>query len=227
MKSSLAINQLEINAIINAMCKVRITFDTPSYLKVSEICDELRAFSSIVETKYKQMDFDFVFCFRVLYTTRGIRSKVRFEKDSNYLGMDLIMPEDEFRPYKKNVSMQRATMGRHFFPFFAENIKKYKYKLPSLQPFIGDLIEDMRLFLIENLWLPAEDGKLKLSIIETVSYEQAMELFGNPKQKVFSENEEGQKVQDLVWTVEEDTKLSAKYILTDKKWNLQNYEVSY
>lgn len=77
--------------------------------------------------------------------------------------------------------MQRATMGRHFFPFFAENIKKYKYKLPSLQPFIGDLIEDMRLFLIENLWLPAEDGKLKLSIIETVSYERAMELFGNPK----------------------------------------------
>ena len=118
-------------------------------------------------------------------------------------------------------------MGRHFFPFFAENIKKYKYKLPSLQPFIGDLIEDMRLFLIENLWLPAEDGKLKLSIIETVSYERAMELFGNPKQKVFSENEEGQKVQDLVWTVEEDTKLSAKYILTNKKWNLQNYEVSY
>ena len=111
--------------------------------------------------------------------------------------------------------MQRATMGRHFFPFFAENIKKYKYKLPSLQPFIGDLIEDMRLFLIENLWLPAEDGKLKLSIIETVSYERAMELFGNPKQKVFSENEEGQKVQDLVWTVEEGTKLSAKYILTD------------
>ena len=119
-------------------------------------------------------------------------------------------PEDEFRPYKKNVSMQRATRGRHFFPFFAENIKKYKYKLPSLQPFIGDLIEDMRLFLIENLWLPAEDGKLKLSIIETVSYERAMELFGNPKQKVFSENEEGQKVQDLVWTVEEGTKLSAK-----------------
>ena len=227
MKSSLVIKQLEINAIINAMCKVRITFDTPNYLKVSEISDELRAFSSIVETKYKQMDFDFVFCFRVLYTTKGIRSKVRFEKDSNYLGMDLIMPEDEFRPYKKNVSMQRATMGRYFFPFFAENIKKYKYKLPSLQPFIGDLIEDIRLFLIENLWLPDEDGKLKLSIIETVSYERAMELFGNPKQKVFSENEEGQKVQDLVWTVEEDTKLSAKYILTDKKWNLQNYEISY
>lgn len=173
------------------------------------------------------MDFDFVFCFRVLYTTRGIRSKVRFEKDSNYLGMDLIMAEDEFKPYKKNVSMQRMIMGEHFFPFFAENIKKYKYKLPTLKPFVGDLIEDMRLFLIENLWLPDDDGKLKLSIIETVSYERAMELFGNPKQKVFSENEKGQKVQDLVWTVEEDTKLSVKYILIDKKWNLQNYEVSY
>lgn len=141
--------------------------------------------------------------------------------------MDLIMALNEFNSYKTNVSMQRLIMGKHFFPFFVENIKKYKSKLPTLKPVAEDLIEDMRLFLIENLWLPAEDGKLKLSIIETVSYERAMELFGNPKQKVFSENEEGQKVQDLVWTVEEDTKLSAKYILTDKKWNIQNYEVSY
>ena len=209
------------------MERISIQIDSPGYVKVSEISEELLKFSSIIETKYNQIDFDFGFCFRALYTIRGIRSKVRFYKEDRWLGMDLIMALNEFNSYKTNVSMQRLIMGKHFFPFFVENIKKYKSKLPTLKPVAEDLIEDMRLFLIENLWLPAEDGKLKLSIIETVSYEQAMELFGNPKQKVFSENEEGQKVQDLVWTVEEDTKLSAKYILTDKKWNLQNYEVSY
>lgn len=208
------------------MDKIRITSDSPSYLKVSEISKELRAFSLIVKTKYKQIDFDFVFCFRALYTTRGIRSKVRFEKDSNYLGMDLIMSEDEFNPYKNNVSMQRLIMGRHFFPFFVENIKKYKSKLPTLKPVAEDLIEDMRLFLIENLWLPDDEGKLKLSVIETVSYQLAMELFGSPAQKVFSENDKGQKVQDLIWTVVEDTKLSAKYILIEKKWILHSYSIN-
>ena len=137
--------------------------------------------------------------------------------------MDLIISLDEFNPYKKNVSMQRLIMGRHFFPFFVENIKKYKRKLPTLKPVAEDLIENMRLFLIENLWLPDGDGKLKLSIIETVSYQRAMELFGNPTQKVFSENDKGQKVQDLIWTVVEDTKLSAKYILIEKKWILHSY----
>ena len=209
------------------MERISIQIDSPGYVKVSEISEELLKFSLTIETKYNQIDFDFGFCFRVLYTTRGIRSKVRFYKEDRWLGMDLIIALNEFNSYKTNVSMQRLIMGKHFFPFFVENIKKYKSKLPTLKPVAEDLIEDMRLFLIENLWLPAEDGKLKLSIIETVSYERAMELFGNPKQKVFSENEEGQKVQDLVWTVEEGTKLSAKYILTDKKWNLQNYEVSY
>lgn len=209
------------------MERISIQIDSPGYVKVSEISEELLKFSSIIESKYNQIDFDFGFCFRALYTTRGIRSKVRFYKEDRWLGMDLIMALNEFNSYKTNVSMQRLIMGKHFFPFFVENIKKYKSKLPTLKPVAEDLIEDMRLFLIENLWLSAEDGKLKLSIIETVSYERAMELLGNPKQKVFSENEEGQKVQDLVWTVEESTILSAKYILTDKKWNLQNYEVSY
>ena len=206
------------------MCRVSITSDTPGYLRVSEISKELRAFSLIVETKYKQIDFDFGFCFRALYTTRGIRSKVRFYKEDRWLGMDLIMAEDEFRPYKKNVSMQRMIMGKYFFPFFAENIKKYKYKLPSLKPFVGELIEDMRLFLIENLWLPDDDGKLKLSVIKTVPYQRAMELFGN-QQKTFSENDKGEKVQDLTWIVAENTTLSAKYILKDKQWKLQGYEI--
>lgn len=208
------------------MDKIRVTSDSPGYVKVSEISKELRVFSSTIEIKYSQIDFDFLFCFRALYTTEGIRSKVRFEKDSNYLGMDLIMSLDEFNPYKNNVSMQRLIMGRHFFPFFVENIKKYKSKLPTLKPVAEDLIEDMRLFLIENLWLPDDEGKLKLSVIETVSYQRAMELFGNPAQKVFSENDKGQKVQDLIWIVVEDTKLSAKYILIEKKWILHSYSIN-
>ena len=99
------------------------------------------------------------------------------------LGMDLIISEEEFNPYKNNVSMQRRIMGKHFFPFFAENIKKYRNKLPVFKPIEKDLVEDMRLFLIENLWLPDDSGSFKLAVIENVSYDRAMALFGKPRQK--------------------------------------------
>ena len=208
------------------MERISIQSDSPGYIKIWEIGKELLAFATIIDQKYSQIDFEFAFCFRALYSTEGINSKVRFYKEQNsWLGMDLIMSEDEFIPYKKNVSMQRLIMGKHFFPFFRENVKKYQNKLPSLKPIAESLIEDMRVFLIDNLWLKDNNSNLKLSIIETVSYQRAMELFGNPIQKSFSENERGQKEQILIWQVEEDDKLSANYILVDKNWKLQSYSV--
>ena len=210
---------------LKIMNRVSIQIDSPSYVKVSEIGKELVAFSLTIERKYPQIDFEFAFCFRALYTTRGIRSKVRFEKDCNYLGMDLIVSEEEFHPYKKNIAMQRRIMGKHFFPFFAENIKKYRYKLPVLKPIEKDLVEDMRLFLIENLWLPDDSGSFKLAVIENVSYDRAMALFGKPRQKKFMDTDNG-KIQDILWEVDEQTQLSARYRLIDKVWTLESYNIA-
>ena len=209
---------------LKMMNRVSIQIDSPSYVKVSEIGKELIAFSLTIERKYPQIDFELAFCFRALYTTRSIRSKVRFEKDCNCLGMDLIMSLDEFNPYKNNVSMQRRIMGKHFFPFFAENIKKYRNKLPVLKPIEKDLVEDMRLFLIENLWLPEDSGSFKLAVIENVSYDRAMALFGKPKQKRFTDTDNG-KIQDIFWEVDEQTQLSAQYRLIDKVWTLESYNI--
>ena len=210
---------------LKIMNRVSIQIDSPSYVKVSEIGKELVAFSLTIERKYPQIDFEFAFCFRALYTTRGIRSKVRFEKDCNYLGMDLIMSEEEFHPYKKNIAMQRRIMGKHFFPFFAENIKKYRYKLPVLKPIEKDLVEDIRLFLIENLCLPDDSGSFKLAVIENVSYDRAMALFGKPRQKKFMDTDNG-KIQDILWEVDEQTQLSARYRLIDKVWTLESYNIA-
>ena len=104
------------------MSEIRLTADSPGYVSVWEIENDLYDFSKVINKKYSQIDF--VFCFRALHTTQGTRSKVRFEKDSNYLGMDLIMPLDEFNPHKKNVAMQRRIMGKHFFPFFCREHKE-------------------------------------------------------------------------------------------------------
>ena len=60
---------------LKIMNRVSIQIDSPSYVKVSEIGKELVAFSLTIERKYPQIDFEFAFCFRALYTTRGIRSK--------------------------------------------------------------------------------------------------------------------------------------------------------
>mgnify|MGYP000891595756 FL=1 len=210
---------------LKTMNRVSIQIDSPGYVKVSEIGKELVAFSLTIERKYPQIDFELAFCFRALYTTRGIRSKVRFEKDCNCLGMDLIMSLDEFNPYKNNVSMQRRIMGKHFFPFFVENIKKYRNKLPVLRPIEKDLVEDMRLFLLENLWLPDDSGSFKLAVIENVSYDRAMALFGKPRQKKFMDTDNG-KIQDLFWEVDGQTKLSARYRLIDKVWTLESYNIA-
>lgn len=207
------------------MERIRVVSDSPGYIKVREISKELRSFTKIIEDKYNQIDFDFLFCFRALYSTMGINCKVRFDKGDNTLGMDLIMSLDEFNPYKTNVAMQRLIMGKHLFPFFAENIKKYKSKLPNLKSIAEDLTEDMRLFLIDNLWLPDDNGNLKLSVIETVSYEKAMALLGNPIRKKFTNMENGQKIQDLLWEIDKETKILAQYKLIDKIWILQKYKI--
>lgn len=207
------------------MERIRVVSDSPGYIKVREISKELRSFTKIIEDKYNQIDFDFLFCFRALYSTMGINSKVRFDKGDNTLGMDLIMSLDEFNPYKTNVAMQRLIMGKHLFPFFAENIKKYKSKLPNLKSIAEDLTEDMRLFLIDNLWLPDDNGNLKLSVIETVSYEKAMALLGNPIRKKITNMENGQKIQDLLWEIDKETKILAQYKLIDKIWILQKYKI--
>lgn len=208
------------------MERISIQSDSPGYIKVSEIGKDLIAFSEIIEKKYSQIDFELAFCFRALYTTQGINSKVRFYKDENWLGMDLIIPLDEFNPYKNNVPMQRRIMGKHFFPFFSGNIHKYRYKLPVLKSIQKNLVEDMRLFLVENLWLPLENGQYKFSVIETISYERVIKLLGSPKAKKIMDNAQGIKIQDLTWIIDDaDNELSATYLLIDKEWQLQKYEV--
>lgn len=108
----------------------------------------------------------------------------------------------------------------------AANIHKYIYKLPVLKSVEKELVEDMRLFLVENLWLPNENGQYRLSVIETSSYEHCIKLFGNPKEKKFADNEQGIKVQDITWIIDDvKSELSATYLLIDKKWQLQKYQV--
>ena len=136
-----------------------------------------------------------------------------------------MMPEEEFRPYKRNKSMQRLIMGRYFFPFFCDKLRRYKKKLSTLEPVLEDLIEDMRLFLIEHLWLPDEDGCLRLSVIENYTYEQTMAQFGPPNLKTFADVD-GVKEQDLRWDIDENISLSAQYKLIDRAWRLEWWKVS-
>lgn len=204
---------------------VKVTSDSPGFIEVGEICYECEAFSMILIDKYPMLDFDLLFCFRALYTLIGIRSHVQFHKQYRWLGFDLMMPLDDFRPYKGNKSMQRLIMGRYFFPFFCDKLRRYKKKLSTLEPVLEDLIEDMRLFLIEHLWLPDEDGCLRLSVIENYTYEQTMAQFGPPNLKTFTDVD-GVKEQDLRWDIDENISLSAQYKLIDRAWRLEWWKVS-
>lgn len=138
------------------MERIKLTADYPGYLKVWEIEEVLLDFSTILDEKYNSIDFIFWFCFRALKNdaiNSGWKSKVTFYKKHNALSFDVIMPENEFIPYKKDIHMQRKIMGKYFFPFFAETIIKYSKKLPTLKPVADNLIEDMRKFLKQKGWL--------------------------------------------------------------------------
>ena len=190
---------------------------------VSDIADEQGAFTSVLNAKYPQLAVDFGFCFRVLDTLSGIRSRVRFDKVDRILELDLMMPEEDFLPYKQNKTMQRLIMGRYFFPFFSDKVRGYKGKLPALSPVLEEVIVDMEAFLVEHLWLPDEDGHLRLSVIEDYTYEQTIQQFGPPSLKMFTEAD-GVKVQDLRWAIDAETTLSAQYKLIDRTWRLERWE---
>ena len=51
-----------------------------------------------------------------------------------------------------------------------------------------------------------------------------MALFGRPKQKKFTDTDNG-KIQDILWEVNEQTRLSAQYRLIDKVWTLECYNI--
>ena len=136
------------------MERIKLTADTPHYVKVWEIEQELLDFTNILNYKYSSIDFIFWFCFRALFDdtiASGWKSKVTFYKRDNALSFDIIMPEKEFA--QKDMVIQRKVMGKYFFPFFQEAIIKYAKKLPSLKPVSADLVKDMELFLIEKSWL--------------------------------------------------------------------------
>lgn len=138
------------------MQRIKLTADSPGYLKVSNIKDELLDFTTVLNEKYISIDFIFWFCFRALQgdtIESGWKSKVTFYKRYNALSFDIIMPESEFVPYKKDIVMQRKIMGEHFFLYFKESIIKYSKKLPTLKTVAENLIEDMEIFLIKKQWL--------------------------------------------------------------------------
>lgn len=208
------------------MSRISVIGDSPGFIKTFEISDELYHFSKVLSERFPSVDIIFVFCFRVLYTTRGIKSNVRYYKDIKKLMFDFIMPLDDFWPYKGNKIIQRKIIGKYFFDFFCNKIGNYKYKIPSLKDTYPGIIEYLRQFLVEHLWLPDSQGKYNYSLIAKISYEEAMNVYGSPKSRKFQDLEDNCKLQNLTWILDkEGSCLNAEYKLYDRRWNLMDYSI--
>ena len=61
------------------MSEIRLTADSPGYVSVWEIENDLYDFSKVINRKYSQIDFDFVFLFQsVAYNTgHPLKSPIR------------------------------------------------------------------------------------------------------------------------------------------------------
>ncbi|WP_306353429.1 hypothetical protein [Flavobacterium sp. '19STA2R22 D10 B1'] len=133
--------------------KIDTTSDSPSWSKVFDISDELRALSSILEQKYTTIDCELFVCLRCLPNDIERKSFCRYYAKEKLLTMDITMNEDEFIPFKKDIDGQRRIIGNAFFEFFKENIVKYKKKLPGLEPLVEELIQEVQLWCLNNKWL--------------------------------------------------------------------------
>ncbi|WP_338510042.1 hypothetical protein VRB09_25035 [Pseudomonas poae] len=131
---------------------IGITSDAPGWSKVSEISKELRSLGSLAEKKYPSLEWQLVICLRCLPKELERKTFCRYYAKDKMFGLDITMDEEDFIPLKKDKAAQRKLIGAAFIAFFIESIKKYKNKLPNLQPVSAQLIEDVQQWCIENEW---------------------------------------------------------------------------
>ena len=136
---------------------ISLTADTPSWTDIWKIEIELREFDkNVIQKKYADISFEIGFCFRCLSENSGWKSKAIFHKEDLLLRLDVVMQESQFVPVKKNIAAQRKIMGEALFPFFKEVVIKYSKKIPYLKENGNSLVEDLKIWLIENEWLIAD-----------------------------------------------------------------------
>ncbi len=107
---------------------IRITTDSPSWSKVSEISKELRTLSDFFEKKYSHLKLELLICLRCLSSDVKRESFARYSAKDSILSMDISMDENLFMSFKKDKNGQRYLIGQIFIKFFDETIKKYEKK---------------------------------------------------------------------------------------------------
>ena len=211
------------------MFTLSLTADTPEgWCKVWEIEEELYNFEKEVFPKYKdKFHFKLWVCFRCLPENYGRKSLRRFYEQDNALGIDMAITEEEMRPFRDGKYFpltkveQRFVMGKEFYAFLAETLENYRSKLAGIKEYGKSFLEDTKDWLSSNYWL--SNSSFDLSVISSMSFEKAVEIFGKSiERKVNTENDE--KVQELVWLVEAERKLRAKYILNNGTWIFKEYK---
>ena len=211
------------------MFTLGLTSDAPAgWCKLAETKDELYNFEKEVFPKYEdKFHFKLWICFRCLPESYERKSMRRFYKQDNALGLDMAIIEEQMRPFREGKYFpltkveQRLVMGKKFYDFLAETLENYRNKLAGIKEYGETFLEDTKKWLISNYWL--SNSLFDLSAISSMSFEKAVEIFGKSIEKKVND-ENGSKVQELVWLVEGERKLRAKYVLSNGNWNFKEYK---
>jgi len=213
------------------MFTLGLTSDSPiGWCKVSEIKNELYNFEKEVFPKYKdKFHLKLWICFRCLPENYGRNSMRRFFKQDNALGMDMLITEEQMRPFRDGKYFpltkveQRLIMGEKLYGFLTETLENYRNKLAGIKEYGESFLEDTKNWLISNYWLSKDNSLFDLSVISFMSLEKAVEIFGKSiEKKVYTEN--NKKVQEFVWHVDAERKLRAKYVLSNGIWIFTEYK---
>ena len=211
------------------MFTLGLTADSPGgWCKIWEIETELYNFEKEVFPEYEdKFHFKLWICFRCLPESYGRKSMRRFFKQDNALGIDMAITEEQMRPFLNGKYFpltkveQRFVMGKKLYDFLSETFENYSNKLAGIKEHGESFLEDTQKWLISNYWL--SNASFDLSLISSMSFEKAVEVFGKPVEKEVTTKNDG-KVQELVWLMEAERKLRASYILNNGVWILKSYQ---
>ena len=133
----------------------KTTSDSPSWTHVSQLREELEGIEKIIN-KFSNFPVNIGICVRCLDSWSGWKSGARYYSSDNFIYIDIVTQEIDYKPYINNVPAQRKIIGQEFYNFFPKAMKKYEKRFPSLRDINPYFMDDLKHWLIINHWIDSQ-----------------------------------------------------------------------
>lgn len=130
----------------------KTTSDSPSWTNVSQLREELEEIGEIIN-KFNDFPVNIGICVRCLDSYSGWKSGARYYSSDNFIYIDIVTQESDYEPYANNIAAQRKIIGREFYKFFPQVMRKYEKRFPILKNINHCFLKELEKWLLEKGWI--------------------------------------------------------------------------